>query len=468
MAAIDFKDGSKSKPKFLIIGAGFGGLTAAIELKRKGVEVLVIEAAPEFALQGWDIIQIPSNATRIITKWGNLLGDLEAHSSRPSTMTIFRSSGEEILKSPLPAQFGGFPILFSSRCWAHLAMYKYAQSIGVQFRLGTRIADYFEDDNCAGVYIGAGESQELITANGVLCADGIHSKGRWYITGKEEVPRTSGFAVYRAWFPLEVLGLSEKTEKFTKIKEDLFYVWLHEDVHATFMIDVALRKVTVFCTHKDRYEVEESWSFKGDLKEMLEVVDGWDETIRAVISAIPPEVLVDWKLLWRDPIRKWVSDKGRVVLIGDAAHPHLPNSGSGAAQAIEDGATIGVILSKLGDTNVPLAFRSFEKLRYERTSLTQRLGWETRHRWHQTDWEFVKSNPEFLKMPMPGWLYGSDAEQYAFNRLEEVMESIKTGSPFKSTNIPDGHVHEDWTVETMMALEHKQVQAQFYKIVDTK
>jgi len=96
---------------------------------------------------------------------------------------------------------------------------------------------------------------------------------------------------------------------------------------------------------------------------MLKVVDGWDETIRTVISLIPPEILIDWKLLWRDPVRKWVSDKGRVLLIGDAAHPHLPTSGSGATQAIEDGATIGALLDRLGNSQVPIAFKAFEKLR---------------------------------------------------------------------------------------------------------
>jgi 2-polyprenyl-6-methoxyphenol hydroxylase-like FAD-dependent oxidoreductase len=96
---------------------------------------------------------------------------------------------------------------------------------------------------------------------------------------------------------------------------------------------------------------------------MLKVVDGWDETIRTVNSLIPPEIIIDWKLLWRDPIRKWVSNKSRIVLIGDAAHPHLPTSGSGATQAIEDGATIGALLDKLGKDQVPLAFRAFEKLR---------------------------------------------------------------------------------------------------------
>lgn len=96
---------------------------------------------------------------------------------------------------------------------------------------------------------------------------------------------------------------------------------------------------------------------------MLQVVDGWDPILLAAMKAVDPKTLIDWKLLWRDPIRKWVSDGGRIALVGDAAHPHLATSGSGASQALEDGGTIGVVLEKFGKENVPLALRTFERLR---------------------------------------------------------------------------------------------------------
>ena len=104
--------------------------------------------------------------------------------------------------------------------------------------------------------------------------------------------------------------------------------------------------------------------------------------------------------------------------------------------------------------------------RFERTSLTQRMGWETRHRWHQTDWEVVASNPEFLKMPQPKWLFEFDAEKYAADHLEQVVDSVENGSAFISTNVPEDHVHEDWTVEMMMALEKEQTKEHFFKVAN--
>jgi 2-polyprenyl-6-methoxyphenol hydroxylase-like FAD-dependent oxidoreductase len=199
---------------------------------------------------------------------------------------------------------------------------------------------------------------------------------------------------------------------------------------------------------------------------MLEVVQGWDPIIVAAMKAIPDGQLIDWKLLWRDPIRQWLSEHGRIVLAGDAAHPHLPTSGQGAAQAFEDAATIATVTDELGKDQIPRAFKAFEMLRYERTSLTQRMGWETRNRWHQTDWDAVAADPSILKMPQPMWLFGFDAEAYAYQRLPDALKSIKEETPFTSTNTPEGHVHEDWTVDMMMKLEKEQATEAFYRVAN--
>lgn len=94
------------------------------------------------------------------------------------------------------------------------------------------------------------------------------------------------------------------------------------------------------------------------------------------------------------------------------------------------------------------------------------MGWETRHRWHQTDWELIASNPEFLKLPQPHWLNGADAEQYAYENFEAVKAHLQTGASFRSTNIPEDHAHVDWTIEDMMAEEGEKVSADFYQVKD--
>lgn len=96
---------------------------------------------------------------------------------------------------------------------------------------------------------------------------------------------------------------------------------------------------------------------------MLKAVDGWDERIREVVKRVPTNGLIDWKLLWRDPAQVWVSKHGRIALVGDSAHPHLPTSGQGAAQAIEDGTTIGALLKRAGKEDLSKALQAYQKLR---------------------------------------------------------------------------------------------------------
>lgn len=108
------------------------------------------------------------------------------------------------------------------------------------------------------------------------------------------------------------------------------------------------------------------------------------------------------------------------LVAGDASHPHLPSSASGAMQAVEDGVTLGALADALGAQNVPDLFRTFRLIRLvysirlgfifltsmnrsERTNLTQRLGWENRYKFHHTDWDAVKANPGWAKVGHPEW-----------------------------------------------------------------
>jgi hypothetical protein len=93
--------------------------------------------------------------------------------------------------------------------------------------------------------------------------------------------------------------------------------------------------------------------------------------------------------------------------------------------------------------------------RYERVTLCQRIGFETRHRLHKTDWEAVAKDPNWMNIPQPLWQYDHDPEAYAIERWDEVvayLQSEDKNRVFKSTNTAPGHVHTDWTVAELMEL----------------
>jgi 2-polyprenyl-6-methoxyphenol hydroxylase-like FAD-dependent oxidoreductase len=179
-------------------------------------------------------------------------------------------------------------------------------------------------------------------------------------------------------------------------------------------------------THKDEHDIDESWSFPGKLSEVKEVLRDWDPMCTKIISKTPEEKLVDWKLVYRDPLPTWVSGygsasgHGRICLLGDSAHPFLPTSAQGATQALEDGVTLAVLLRKAGKSNIKAGLRAYQDVRYERVGKVQKTGETTRDMWHNTDWEKVKKNPEIIQFPREDWIFSHDAEKHA----EEVGDDV--------------------------------------------
>lgn len=144
-------------------------------------------------------------------------------------------------------------------------------------------------------------------------------------------------------------------------KGDTHTGWLGPDIHFLAASIKDGKEFSWVCTHKDEADVEESWSAQGDHEDACKILEGWTPAVHAIVRMTPPEKLVDWKLVYRDPLPRWTN--GHVTLIGDAAHPHLPTSIQGASQAMEDGATLGVCLQLAGKANVKEALQAYERIR---------------------------------------------------------------------------------------------------------
>lgn len=153
--------------------------------------------------------------------------------------------------------------------------------------------------------------------------------------------------------------------------------------------------------------------------------------------------MIDWKLVYRDPLPTWISPKRRTALIGDAAHPFLPTSMQGASQAMEDGATIAVCLRKGGKDCVQEAVAAFEALRYERVKSAQKTGEQTRDIWHKADFEAANEDPERFRLRREAWLLNFDAEKYAEDNYDATVEVLRrTGlhdtAEARALHIPEG------------------------------
>lgn len=110
-----------------------------------------------------------------------------------------------------------------------------------------------------------------------------------------------------------------------------------------------------------------------DPRVALKYVQGWVPWLNELIKNTPDMGAVDYKLMWRDPSPTWASKHGRVVQIGDAAHAFLPTSAAGATMAMEDGFSLATCLQLGGKSNVSLAVKIHNELRYVEYLLSMAL-----------------------------------------------------------------------------------------------
>ncbi len=298
------------------------------------------------------------NACRVIAKWGNVLPEVKKRCTWAKEAIIHNEKGEVLHTQQMVLENNGFPFCNTHRSYYQTAFYQYVLSLGLKIHMNVRVTEYFENQHEAGIIVNG----ERYIADVVIGADGVHSRCRHFVTSSTTSPVSSGFAIYRGWFPLSALGDNPLTNHLRE-GGDSMNAWIGPDVHAFVTVCDKLNSIAYVLTHKDEYEAKETWSFPGKVEDVLKAINGWDPTLQAVVKATPKTKLIDWKLLWRDPIKKWVSPKGRIALSGDAAHPFLPSSGNGASQAIEDATTIASALELAGKDNVALALRAYESLR---------------------------------------------------------------------------------------------------------
>jgi hypothetical protein len=180
--------------------------------------------------------------------------------------------------------------------------------------------------------------------------------------------------------------------------------------------------------------------------------------------------------MWRDPQPRWVSPIGRVVQIGDSAHPFLPTSASGGTMAMEDAFSLAACLQIAGKNKACLATKVHNQLRsvcvcytpchytymesakteltyldrFERVSSAQKMGFKNREVFHNTDWDVITRNPEAMGKMVGDWVIYHDPEQYAYDSYKGCADHILEGAPFEHRNTVPGYTYKPWTVKQLL------------------
>jgi salicylate hydroxylase/6-hydroxynicotinate 3-monooxygenase len=363
-----------------VVGAGMGGLAVAATLRRVGIDVQVYEQASRFARIGAGIQMMP-NSMKVLHGIG-IEDRLRQTSFAPySHLNRVGDTGEVTRELPMPESLYDAPYLCMHRAELHDALASVLPPDIIH--LGKKLVGL--DQRAGAVTLSFADGTHA-TADAVIGADGVHSVVRDIIVGPDE-PIHKGRIAYRAVFPASLMNGKDIGRSRTK--------WWGTDRHIVIYYTTKAQSEVYFVTsvpEPAEWVTAESWSAKGDVKELRAAYAGFHEDVRAVLDACPD--CHKWAILEREPLPHW-SD-GRVVLLGDAAHPMTPYMAQGAATSIEDAAVLARCLDAVEGDDINGAFKRYEAHRKPRTSVVQAIS-------SANTWMKEGNNSD------TNWLYGYDA-----------------------------------------------------------
>jgi len=338
--------------RVLIAGAGIGGLTAALALRRAGIDVHVYEQAAVLREVGAGLLLGP-NAVKVLHHLG--LEEALAHVVVVPESIDSRDwqDGSILVRMPLRdaavARWGA-PAYNVHRADLHDVL---RSTLGDEhITLGARCVTVEQRGQEVTIRFADGR---VATGDLLIGADGIHSVVREYVMGPDR-PIWSRQVAWRGLAPASVgreIGLEVRQHSF----------WGPRRQFIIYYVSAGRFINWVGINQSDDAWGEESWSARGDRDAALADFAGWHHHARALIAGT--DSIYRWALFDRPPLATWT--RGRVTLLGDAAHPMMPFMGQGASQSIEDGLVLARCLAAHRD-DPPRGIASYVALRQERTA----------------------------------------------------------------------------------------------------
>ncbi|MBZ4318339.1 FAD-dependent monooxygenase [Streptomyces huiliensis] len=345
------------RPRIAVVGGGIGGLAAAVALRRSGVEAVVHEQAPRPTATGAGVA-IGANGHRVLRSLG--IDRRLATTAVVPLRVDFRhwSTGRTVaglgIGDSYEQRFGA-PFRHLERSALQDALLAAADGIPVRF--GARCTGVEQTPDGAVARFADGSVAE---ADAVVGADGIHSAVRNAVFGPDEAV-FSGTSGYRALVPLD------RVPDLPELAEPVLWLWVGPGRHVVVYPVAGGRLLNFLAVVPDPAWTVESWVTEGRTGDLLAAFDGWHPSLTRLLAAA--ERPGRWALYDREPRRAWT--RGRITLLGDAAHPMLPHHGQGANQALEDAAVLAALLAGAGPDDVPAALRRYELARRPRTRAIQ-------------------------------------------------------------------------------------------------
>ncbi|CAK7206785.1 hypothetical protein SEUCBS139899_009591 [Sporothrix eucalyptigena] len=408
--------------KVVIVGAGLGGLACGIACRRQGFDVTIYDQVKEFLRIG-DSIGFGSNSSRLLHRWG-IGKKMETIASSSTGIDIYSfndsntclghdNNAEQVEKKT------SYRSIIGHRGDFHLMLRDFCEQSGARIFNGSKVVGY--DTAKTSLTL---ESGEEVSADVIICADGGKSQSRQLAIGVDNMPLASGYAVYRGFMDADLIRDDPIAGKFAE-PFDRIRLFLGPDMHGFITTLRDGKEINAVLTHKDSEDIDEAWTKEGKKEEILALLDGWDPAFKRVWELFP--FCLDWKLVYRPCLDKWVSDSGRIALMGDACHPFLPTSVQGASQAIEDGATIAKCLAKVRKDEIPVALETYFSIRHDYVAAAQKTGIAQRDSYHNShDSNAIKEDVKIDSLFLANMhLWENDAEKVVDEKWGEISAQVR-------------------------------------------
>jgi 2-polyprenyl-6-methoxyphenol hydroxylase-like FAD-dependent oxidoreductase len=339
---------SQGRLKAIVIGGGIGGITAALALRRVGIDATVYERAPELREVG-SALPLFTNALKALQKLG--LGDeIEALGEHANTLSVSTWRGDVLLDVTNDEQhLRGLGTVSTVVHRAEL-LALLVETLGMEnVHLGADCTGFSQDESGVRAHFASGMEAQ---GDFLVGADGIHSTVRSHLFGIIK-PAYVGYTCWRGVAHIDRTGLER-------------YVW-----GKGYQFGIAPMTKGRAYWFAQKYTLEgEHDKAAGRKQEMLDLFHDWHDPVPAVIEATRETDILRNDVYELPHLKRWSS--GRVTLLGDAAHAMTPNLGQGGCLAIEDALTLAASLASEHD--VVAALKRYEARRMKRTRNVARLA----------------------------------------------------------------------------------------------
>ncbi|EWG52211.1 hypothetical protein FVEG_11006 [Fusarium verticillioides 7600] len=414
-----------SRLHVVIVGAGLGGLGAAIAVRLAGHDVTVLESAPAIGEVGAGIQVLP-NAARVLFSWG-LEKELVKNATKPRKCNFIGWKGNHLSEMDYhgyAAASGGYPFLDFHRATLHKALLDRAQELGAKVLCGSKVLSYeiAEDNSHATVFLEGGRTME---SDLVVGADGIASSLREQFLGRSDPPQLTGDLAYRLLLSTDEMRKDPDLRPF--VEDPQVNYWVGPDKHAVNYVLKGGELFNMVLLVPDDIPLDSGNTLEGNIEEMRAHFADWDPRIGKMLS------LCDSVLKWRLCIRPgldptWSHPSGALTMLGDSVHATLPYLASGAGMALEDGGVLGLCLAKLSDKSPASKLKAlavYESCRRERTEMVVQRGTYNQWIYHLPDGEEQRQRDERFRH------YGKWDEEWLSGENPIIPQSSETGEdPF--------------------------------------